>query len=135
MSPVDLTTQTSLDSFRTLDSHVEERYRKIGWTELTPIQQKSYRLLLRGKSALLVAPTGSGKTEAAVISIFARLAMTRDPAVAKGIRMLYVTPLRALNNDIFKRLIAYAEAEGLRAEIRHGDTQLVCKAENARFTT
>lgn len=36
--------------------------------------------------------------------------------------MLYVTPLRALNNDIFKRLITYAEAEGLRAEIRHGDT-------------
>lgn len=40
----------------------------------------------------------------------------------RGIRMLYVTPLRALNNDIFKRLILYAEAEGLRAEIRHGDT-------------
>ncbi len=36
--------------------------------------------------------------------------------------MLYITPLRALNNDIFKRLINYAEAEGLRAEIRHGDT-------------
>ncbi len=36
--------------------------------------------------------------------------------------MLYVTPLRALNNDIFKRLISYAQAEGLRAEIRHGDT-------------
>jgi ATP-dependent helicase Lhr and Lhr-like helicase len=36
--------------------------------------------------------------------------------------MLYVTPLRALNNDIFKRLITYAQAEGLRAEIRHGDT-------------
>jgi len=48
--------------------------------------------------------------------------MTRDPAAAKGIRMLYITPLRALNNDIFKRLITYAEAEGLRAEIRHGDT-------------
>ncbi|HXQ92958.1 MAG TPA: DEAD/DEAH box helicase [Nitrososphaerales archaeon] len=122
MSPVDIRTQTSLDSFRTLDSHVEERYREIGWAELTPIQQKSYRLLLRGRSALLVAPTGSGKTEAAVISIFARLAMTRDPAAAKGIRMLYITPLRALNNDIFKRLITYAEAEGLRAEIRHGDT-------------
>jgi ATP-dependent helicase Lhr and Lhr-like helicase len=117
-----LLTQTSLDSVRTLDTHVEERYREIGWTELTPIQKKSYRLLLRGRSALLVAPTGSGKTEAAVISIFARLAHNRDPSALKGIRMLYVTPLRALNNDIFKRLISYAEAEGMRAEIRHGDT-------------
>ncbi|HYB03317.1 MAG TPA: DEAD/DEAH box helicase, partial [Nitrososphaerales archaeon] len=70
----------------------------------------------------MVAPTGSGKTEAAVISIFAKLASTRDPVLTKGIRMLYVTPLRALNNDIFKRLITYAQAEGLQAEIRHGDT-------------
>lgn len=68
----------------------------------------------------MVAPTGSGKTEAAVISIFAKLAASKSEA--KGIRMLYVTPLRALNRDIFKRLISYAEAEGLRAEIRHGDT-------------
>ena len=36
--------------------------------------------------------------------------------------MLYITPLRALNRDIFKRLITYAQAEGLKAEIRHGDT-------------
>jgi len=77
---------------------------------------------VRGKSALLIAPTGSGKTEAAVISIFARLAATKDPSAAHGIRLLYVTPLRALNRDIFKRLIAYAEAEGLKAELRHGDT-------------
>jgi ATP-dependent Lhr-like helicase len=79
-------------------------------------------LLLRGKSALLIAPTGSGKTEAAVISIFARLAATREESAPRGIRLLYVTPLRALNRDIFKRLIAYAEAEGLRTELRHGDT-------------
>ncbi|MDA4129630.1 MAG: DEAD/DEAH box helicase, partial [Thaumarchaeota archaeon] len=86
------------------------------------MQQKSYRLLLRGRSALLVAPTGSGKTEAAVISIFARVASMRDRKDAQGVRVLYITPLRALNNDIFKRLIAYAQAEGLKAEIRHGDT-------------
>ncbi|MDA4111733.1 MAG: DEAD/DEAH box helicase [Thaumarchaeota archaeon] len=111
-----------MDSFRLLDSHVEKRYQELGWRELTPIQQKSYRLLLRGRSALLVAPTGSGKTEAAVISIFARIASMKEPTEARGIKVLYITPLRALNNDIFKRLIAYAEAEGLRAEIRHGDT-------------
>lgn len=78
--------------------------------------------MLRGKNALLVAPTGSGKTEAAVISIFARLSALRDRPQEPGIRMLYITPLRALNRDIFKRLITYAEAEGLKAEIRHGDT-------------
>jgi ATP-dependent Lhr-like helicase len=77
---------------------------------------------LRGKSALLIAPTGSGKTEAAVISMFARLAALKDASAVRGIRLIYITPLRALNRDIFKRLITYAEAEGLKAELRHGDT-------------
>ncbi len=36
--------------------------------------------------------------------------------------MLYITPLRALNRDVFKRIIKYAENEGLRIEVRHGDT-------------
>lgn len=114
-------TQSILTSFESLDKHVEERYRQNGWSELTTIQKKSYKMLVRGKSALLIAPTGSGKTEAAAISIFARLAATRD-AANKGIRALYITPLRALNRDIFKRLINYAQAEGLKAELRHGDT-------------
>ena len=117
-----------MDSFRSLDAHVEERYRSIGWTELTPIQQKAYRLLVRGKNALLVAPTGSGKTEAAVISIFARLASMKVEPSESGIRMLYITPLKALNRDIFKRLISYAQAEGLKAEIRHGDTPASARA-------
>jgi len=70
----------------------------------------------------LIAPTGSGKTEAAVISMFARLAALKDASAVRGIRLIYITPLRALNRDIFKRLITYAEAEGLKAELRHGDT-------------
>ncbi len=121
--------QTTLDSLDTLDAHVEQRFRDLGMPELTPVQLKSYRLLLRGKSALLVAPTGSGKTEAAVIPLFARLVSENVPrsnaaekGVCRGIRMIYVTPLRALNRDIFRRIISYAESEGLKAEIRHGDT-------------
>ena len=35
---------------------------------------------------------------------------------------MYITPLRALNRDVFKRIIKYAENEGLRIEVRHGDT-------------
>lgn len=121
--------QTTLDSFEALDAHVEGRYRQLGWAELTPIQKKSYKLLVRGKSALLVAPTGSGKTEAAVIPIFSRLAAEKSAKSSgvRSIRMLYITPLRALNRDIFRRIISYAEAEGLRADIRHGDTSPTAK--------
>jgi ATP-dependent Lhr-like helicase len=114
--------QSTLDSFDALDARVEQRFKDLGLAELTPIQKKSYKLLVRGKSALLVAPTGSGKTEAAVIPIFSRLGAEKLSSDSVGIRMLYITPLRALNRDIFRRVIAYAEVEGLRADIRHGDT-------------
>ena len=71
----------------------------------------------------MVAPTGSGKTEAAVIPVFAMLSSIATSESFKGkIRAIYVTPLRALNNDVQRRIMKYAESEGLRVEIRHGDT-------------
>jgi ATP-dependent Lhr-like helicase len=68
---------------------------------------------------LVVAPTGSGKTETAVIPIFSRVACSK---IQDKIKTLYITPLRALNRDVFKRIIKYAENDGLRIEVRHGDT-------------
>lgn len=111
--------------------HLEEgvlaKFRGLGWHELTPIQHKSYPVILRRKHALLVAPTGSGKTEAAVVPIFASLAWQGKKS---GVRALYITPLRALNRDIFRRIIKYAEMSNLRAEVRHGDTP---QAQRARM--
>lgn len=76
----------------------------------------------------MVAPTGSGKTEAAVIPIFSMLSHSRTSDSCKGkIRVIYVTPLRALNNDVLRRIVKYAESEDLRVEIRHGDTNTKTK--------
>jgi ATP-dependent Lhr-like helicase len=68
---------------------------------------------------LVIAPTGSGKTETAVIPIFTRVESSKKQ---DKIKVLYITPLRALNRDVFKRIIKYAENEDLRIEVRHGDT-------------
>jgi len=54
-----------------------------------------------------------------VIPIFARLGKSKRPGKIKA---LYITPLRALNRDVFRRIIKYAENEYLSIEIRHGDT-------------
>ena len=76
----------------------------------------------------MVAPTGSGKTEAAVIPIFSMLSQNKTSDSCKGkTRVIYVTPLRALNNDVLRRIVKYAESEDLRVEIRHGDTNTKTK--------
>ena len=77
-----------------------------------------------------MAPTGSGKTECSVIPIFSMMSSTElsGPGAAPkaggggGIRALYVTPLRALNRDVFRRITKYAEQCGLTMGVRHGDT-------------
>lgn len=48
--------------------------------------------------------------------------LAHEKGRAGRIRAIYVTPLRALNNDVMRRVIRYAQSEGLRIEIRHGDT-------------
>ncbi len=80
----------------------------------------AYPVILRKRNSLLVAPTGSGKTEAALVPIIVSLASRENPG--PGIKALYITPLRALNRDIFRRVIEVTRAVGLTAEVRHGDT-------------
>src|ERR671938_363793 len=70
-----------------------ERFRKEGFTSLTSIQEKALPVIIRRINCLLVAPTGSGKTEAAVLPVFTMLA--HEKGSAGRIRAIYITPLRA----------------------------------------
>ncbi|MBK7952183.1 MAG: DEAD/DEAH box helicase [Deltaproteobacteria bacterium] len=69
----------------------------------TPVQSRGWPILAAGRHALLIAPTGSGKTLAAFLAAIDRLG--RRPADAKpGVRVLYVSPLKALVADIERNL-------------------------------
>nr|AIE94200.1 DEAD/DEAH box helicase domain-containing protein (lhr) [uncultured marine thaumarchaeote AD1000_44_B05] len=68
---------------------------------------------------MIIAPTGSGKTECVVIPTFSQIKETKKQGKIKA---LYITPLRALNRDVFRRIIRYAELEDLTIQVRHGDT-------------
>ncbi len=98
----------------------------------TPPQRLGWPAVAARQNTLLFAPTGSGKTLAAFLACLDHL--WRVPRQALGVRILYISPLKALNNDVFRNLqlplegiLATAEAAGtplpaLTIAVRTGDT-------------
>ncbi|MDR2049224.1 MAG: DEAD/DEAH box helicase [Treponema sp.] len=116
-----------------MESWFAETYR-----EPTTVQKEAWPLIADGENVLAVAPTGSGKTLTAFLAAISRfIDGTWDPA---KLCCLYVSPLKALNEDIRRNLIEPVEglrkkaAAGLfpeiRVETRSGDTP---QAERRRF--
>lgn len=104
-------------------SALQDVIANLGFTEFTPIQEIAFPVLQNGENALIISATGSGKTEAAVLPVFDQYikSLTNDEH-KPGINILYITPLRALNRDIFKRVIEVGEQLGITTGIRHSDT-------------
>ncbi len=114
-------------------------------------QRRGWPAIAAGQNTLILAPTGSGKTLAAFLACLDGL--WRQPAGPRGVRVLYVSPLKALNNDIHRNLQvplegvrATAHATGfalpeLEAAVRTGDTptaerqRLVRKPPHVLITT
>lgn len=95
---------------------------------LTDVQHLTIPSVLSGKNVLIIAPTGTGKTEAAMLPVFSRLL---DLERQYGISILYITPLRALNRDMLARLDWWGKKLQLSIGVRHGDTT---KSERRRQT-
>ena len=73
--------------------------------ELTPPQKYTFKLISESKNMLVTAPTGSGKTLSAFLSIISRLFdYSLQGKLEDRVYCLYVSPLRALNNDIYRNL-------------------------------
>jgi len=106
---------TIIDDKRFVD--VLKRY---GYLSLNGIQLKSFKSIIKGNDTLIMAPTGFGKTEAALFPIFWML--YKGYLDKKGISCLYITPLRALNRDIFRRIEKLGNDLNISIELRHGDT-------------
>ena len=86
---------------------------------------------LQGKNTLILAPTGSGKTLAAFLSVLSKLAATAASGkLPNSVCSVYVSPLKALDNDIHRNLSPALEAlneslspaQRIRMEVRTGDT-------------
>ncbi|MCR4403955.1 MAG: ATP-dependent helicase [Candidatus Acetothermia bacterium] len=118
--------------------------------DFSPPQQFAIPLIHEGKNCLISAPTGSGKTLAAFLAIISELvALAEKGSLENRIYALYISPLKALGNDIernlnepLRELAALAGRDlGIRVEVRTGDTpperrrRMVLKAPHILITT
>ncbi|MFM9046372.1 MAG: ligase-associated DNA damage response DEXH box helicase, partial [Cyanobium sp.] len=103
---------------------IEAWFGQQGW-QPQPFQRQCWRAYLDGNSGLIQVPTGSGKTYAAVMGPLAELVEERrrqgDPT---GLRLLVITPLRALSRDLQLAIETPITAMGwpIRVGLRNGDT-------------
>ena len=109
-----------------LDAWFEAHY-----PSLSDIQRKALPHTLAGENTLILAPTGSGKTFAAFLSVLSRLALLASAGeLPNSLCAIYISPLKALDNDIHKNLTPALEAvnvalpplQQIRMEVRTGDT-------------
>jgi len=105
------------------------------FTNPTPVQSAAWEAIGRGRDVLIAAPTGSGKTFAAFLCAISDLVeKSQHGQLTDGVTVLYVSPLKALSNDIEKNLqlplmgvddwlLENGSARsGIRAMVRTGDT-------------
>ena len=117
------------NAFDLLVKPVRRLIEQRGFSKPTEPQEKTIPLVLEGKNVLLISPTATGKTEAAFLPVLSMLLQEPQPP---GIKVLYITPLRALNRDMLERLEWWCNNLDIRLAVRHGDTETSERARQAR---
>ncbi|MCH5644435.1 DEAD/DEAH box helicase [Gordonia sp. ABSL49_1] len=101
-----------------LDAAIEYHIvNSLGWPGLRPLQTASVEPVRAGSDCVLVAPTAGGKTEAAVFPLLSEMIASHW----SGTTILYVTPLRALLNNLHARVSSYCSWLGRTSGLWHGD--------------
>ncbi|MGC8547917.1 MAG: ATP-dependent helicase [Candidatus Micrarchaeia archaeon] len=123
---------TDEESLASLNSRLRDWFTG-KYKELTPPQRYSFKLISEGHNLLITAPTGSGKTFSAFMSILSKLMdMAEAGTLEDKTYCIYISPLRALDNDIYRNLNEpldeiYAklgkEIKRITVGVRTGDTE------------
>ena len=113
--------ESSQNTFDMLAKPIRRLIEQRGFSTPTEPQGKTIPKILEGKNVLLISPTATGKTEAAVLPVLHMLITA--PERPPGIKVLYITPLRALNRDMLERLEWWCNNLDIKCAVRHGDTE------------
>lgn len=89
------------------------------FSSMRPAQAAAVTPLTNGQDTIVLAGTGSGKTEATVAPLVSRYLSTMQ--VADSPVLMYVAPTRALVNDVFKRIQTPLDKLGVASGVRHGE--------------
>ena len=136
---------TESSAFARLDPRIQRWVYDQGWTTLHDAQERATIPILDGNSdVIIVAATAAGKTEAAFLPILSNLASVgeRNGAVRSGVRtgyearvdpvrvgvqVLYISPLKALINDQYRRLEDLCQRVRVPVHRWHGDVPASAK--------
>ena len=106
-------------SFNLLDERVRKWVWRQGWSSLKDIQENSIPIVLSQKNDVIIsASTAGGKTEAAFLPI---LTSILQDGFSFGYQVLYISPLKALINDQYRRLLDMTVDMGIDVVPWHGD--------------
>lgn len=104
--------------FNLLHRDVQRWIWEQNWSQLRDIQERAIQPIIEAnRDVIISASTAAGKTEAAFLPACSRIAEMKPD----GIGILYISPLKALINDQYRRLLSLGEALDLPVTPWHGD--------------
>lgn len=124
------TTNLQPSAFDRLSEPVRKWIWQQKWKSLRDVQEKAIPAVLKGGDVVVSAKTAAGKTEAAVLPLLTRIKQRVD--AEGGFAVLYVSPLKALINDQYRRLQPLCEACDVMLHKWHGDVSADAKTRARR---
>lgn len=112
---------SDVNIFDILVEPVQQSIKDKGMVPLTEPQKLAIPQIMSGKNVLIISPTGMGKTEAVLVPIINEM-LRLNLKHQKGVKVLYITPLRALNRDLLDRIAWWASRHDFSVAVRHGDS-------------
>ncbi|AXF55600.1 DEAD/DEAH box helicase [Salicibibacter kimchii] len=107
-----------LTTFDLLAPFVKKKIWEQQWKHFTPVQEKAIPAILNtDKDVIISSATASGKTEAAFLPILSKVVNTAPDKL----KILYISPLKALINDQFERITDICESSYIPIHRWHGD--------------
>lgn len=111
-------------SFDLLSPFIQRWIWRQGWHSLNEIQEKAIPIILKGDSDVIIsAATAGGKTEAALFPVLTSI----EEDWGYGCKVLYISPLKALINDQYRRLLELTEGTRIKVTPWHQDVSYSVK--------